>query len=86
MSGRHLLLALCMALAACNAPSERIVPALDAAPPEQAPPCVHEVCGDRPVRIRCYSATTYFCNEYAVDYERHCHCDAWGVVVKDGGQ
>ena len=79
------LLALAILLAACSTPVDPIAPALDAAPPEPAPPCIHEVCADRPTRLRCANESMYFCRTYVVDYEWHCRCDTWGVVARDGG-
>ena len=86
MSARPVLFAILLALAACSTPTERITPASDAAPPEPAPPCIHEVCEDRPVRLRCHYGGMYYCNEYVFDYEWHCRCDTWGAVpTRDGG-
>lgn len=55
-----------------------------AAPAPKPPPCVHETCGERPVRYRCESYSTYVCYTYRIEYEHHCTCDRWGDNV-DGG-
>lgn len=88
MSARLALAALLLsALAACSTPTERIVPASDAAPPAPAPPCIHEVCEDRPRFLDCVATgvTPARCDRFEIRYEWHCRCDTWGVVPRDGG-
>jgi hypothetical protein len=86
VSARGYLAALLLSAVGCSTPSERILPASDAAPPAPAPPCIHEVCADRPVRLRCHGGGMYYCNGYDIDYEWHCRCDTWGVVPPDGAR
>lgn len=56
------------------------------APPAHAPPpvvCTHEVCGERPTRLRCEDSSP--CTRWRIDYEHHCDCDAWGPAPTEGG-
>jgi hypothetical protein len=81
------LLALATFFAACSASADPIAPALDAAPPEPAPPCIHEVCGDRPRFLDCVATgiTPARCDRFEIRYEWHCRCDTWGAAPRDGG-
>ena len=56
-----------------------------ASPATTAPPCIHEVCGDRPTRLRCNHWSGSSCDGFDIHYARHCTCDAWGTVATDGG-
>ena len=78
-----LALAIGTAIVPASAPAQPSPVTTTAAPP--APPCIHEVCGDRPARLRCYDYTTHLCRGYAIDYEHRCTCDACGAVATDGG-
>ena len=65
-------------------------PPLATMPPAgpSAPPCIHEVCGERPKRLRCVAAAAVGgakCEAFDIEYARHCTCDAWGTVAADGG-
>lgn len=65
------------------------VAALDVSTPAapQAPPCIHETCGERPDRLWCAGWSGFWkaCDQWKLVYERHCDCDTWGVVPMDGG-
>lgn len=49
------------------------------------PPCLHEVCAERPSALRCIDSNGHYCSRYVFDYERHCDCDKWATVAQDGG-
>lgn len=49
-----------------------------------APPCIKDVCAQRPGWLRCESPQTGYCRVYRIDYEHHCDCVAWGPLP-DGG-
>ena len=52
---------------------------------QAAPPCIHEVCSDRPARLRCNHWSGSSCDGFDINYEHHCRCDTWGTVATDGG-
>lgn len=62
-----------------------VLPDTSRAPPVAGPPCIHEVCGERPRFLNCVytnggsspSAPRY-CARWAIEYEHHCDCDRWG--------
>lgn len=64
-----------------SATSEVITLQPSATPVEQlkAPPCIHEVCAERPVRLRCENGGGYW-PLYHIEYERL--CDARSEVMK----
>lgn len=60
--------------APASAPSPPILP---------PPPCIHEVCSERPAELRCVElreAARYLspCIRFEIQYARHCDCDTWG--------
>jgi len=50
--------------------------------PPPGPPCTHEICTERPMRLRCTSSGTYVCHTYEIDYQHHCVCDTWGPAPR----
>jgi hypothetical protein len=63
----------CMLLGCADVPAP---PPGSTAPP--APPCIHEVCAERPVRLRCEDINSmHYCRVYAIEYEHHGTCDRW---------
>jgi hypothetical protein len=50
----------------------------EAGPDPAPPPCVREVCAQRPGWLVCESGLTYYCARYRVAYEHHCDCAEWG--------
>ena len=47
---------------------------------DTAPPCIHEVCAERPSHLTCDSRGVYnSCDVWRVRYEHHCTCDQWGI-------
>jgi hypothetical protein len=50
----------------------------------QAPPCIHEVCAERPVALVGVGSSSYSgFSRYSIKYEHHCTCDRWGVPSAD---
>lgn len=47
-----------------------------------APPCIHEVCAERPGKLVCIAEAKGFresyCGAFVIEYEHHCDCDQWG--------
>lgn len=73
------------AIVPATAPAEPSPVAATVTPAPTAPPCIHEVCGDRPARLRCNHWSVSSCDVFDIHYERHYTCDTWGTVAADGG-
>lgn len=71
----------------CQREVPRALTHVEAALAPAGPPCIHEVCGERPARLKCDQFSTGRCDGYAVLYERHCVCDRWATLAEeqDGG-
>lgn len=76
---KALLLLVACATASCRSEGQT---APMPAPAESRPPCIHETCAERPRRLRCTIQIGYRCDEYEIQYERHCVCDAWGPALE----
>lgn len=54
------------------------------APAPTGPPCIHQLCAQRPAFLNCASEavngqfSTRYCARWEIQYEHHCDCDAWG--------
>ena len=59
-------------------------PPATVAPAPPGPPCIHEVCADRPAGLTCTwwrdGAHEVACGRFKLEYERHCECDTWGSL------
>lgn len=86
--GRQSLLlvpAVALLLAACTPPAVDIGPDASAVPAAPAvvagPPCIHQVCGERPRFLQCEAWRVGHqesaCSRFEIQYEHHCVCDAW---------
>jgi hypothetical protein len=53
-------------------------------PPPPSPPCIKEVCAQRPGWLVCETPYTGMCGKYRIAYEHHCDCVEWGPLP-DGG-
>lgn len=83
MISKCLLVAISLIVCACRSSDPPPIAADPVNSAEPASPrCTHEVCAERPKRLRCtnpeYGVYNQTCRVYEIDYEHHCHCDTWG--------
>ena len=85
MRGLKILALVLTACAPTPTPTPEALPWTSSTMPP-GPPCVHEVCGERPAALQCVYVTTGIgnrsdvCSRWSIQYERNCMCDTWATV------
>jgi hypothetical protein len=79
-----LALVVVLSASACYTESQPVSVEESKPAPPPAPPCIKEVCAQRPGWLLCETPYTGLCGKYRIAYEHHCDCVEWGPLP-DGG-